>query len=316
MKVLILTISSALCSYIFLKYNLSFLRNYFLDEPNERSSHKNPKPRGGGLVFLIFGGIFSLMMGNIIPLLSAPIAIIGIFDDLFGLTSRLRYFAQLIIVSYLFFLFKSNYFDYQNFSILIIFIILFTIISGTAIINFINFMDGIDGLVGGSLIVILIAASFLSDNTILPLVGSIFGFLALNWYPSKVFMGDSGSTFLGTVFVAILFRFDNTLNTIVLLLIASPLLIDAASCVIRRLLFGYNIFKAHKMHLYQRLNQSGLSHSLVSLIYISCSTVLSFTYLFFGLKFLIISCFLVFILGIYLDSSIAVPFLPIKKNKL
>ena len=74
-----------------------------MDEPNERSSHKDPKPRGGGFVFLFFGGIFSLIMGNIIPLISSPIAIIGILDDYLGLSSSLRYSAQFIVVSILFF---------------------------------------------------------------------------------------------------------------------------------------------------------------------------------------------------------------------
>ena len=100
-------------------------------------------------------------------------------------------------------------------------------------------------------------------------------------------MGDSGSTFLGAVLTGILFSFDQVLNTVALLLVASPLLLDAASCVIRRFLFNYNIFKAHKMHLYQRLTQAGLSHSLVSLIYISCSAILSLTFLLFGFKVLL-----------------------------
>lgn len=312
MKLLFFTIFSILSSYLFLKGNLSFLRKYFLDEPNERSSHKNPKPRAGGLVFLFFGGIFSLFMGNIIPLLSSPIAIIGILDDFLDLSSSLRYSAQFIFVSILFFLLKFNNFDFQYLSITLIFIILFSIIAGTAIINFTNFMDGIDGLVGGCFVVILITVSILRDNTFLPLAGSIFGFLLLNWHPSKVFMGDSGSTFLGAVLTGILFSFDQVLNSVALLFVASPLLLDAGFCVIRRFLFGYNIFKAHKMHLYQRLTQTGLSHSLVSLIYISTSAILSFTYLLFGFKVLLVFTLITVIFGIYLDLYVAEPFKKIR----
>ncbi len=314
MKLLFFTIFSIFSSYLFLKGNLFFLRKYFLDEPNERSSHKDPKPRGGGLVFLLFGGTFSLIMGNIIPLLSSPIAIIGILDDLLDLSPSFRYFAQFIIVSILFFLLKFNNLDIQYLSITLIFIILFSIFAGTAIINFINFMDGIDGLVGGCFVVILITASLIRDNTILPLAGSILGFLFLNWQPSKIFMGDSGSTFLGTVLTGILFSFDQVLDSVALLLVASPLLVDAAFCVIRRFLFGYNIFKPHKMHLYQRLTQSGLSHSLVSLMYISCSAILSLNYLLFGFKVLLLFTLMILIFGIYLDVYVAEPFKKIRLN--
>ena len=312
MKLLLLTIFSISSSYFFLKGNLSFLRKYFLDEPNERSSHKDPKPRGGGFVFLFIGGIFSLIMGNIIPLICSPIGVIGILDDHLGLSSSLRYSAQFIVVSILFFLLKFNNLDFQELSITIIFTILLSIIAGTAIINFTNFMDGIDGLVGGCFVVILITASIQRDSTILPLAGSIFGFLFLNWHPSKVFMGDSGSTFLGAVLTGILFSFDQVLNSVALLLVASPLLLDAAFCVIRRFLFNYNIFKAHKMHLYQRLTQSGLSHSLVSLMYISCSAILSLAFLLFGFKVLLFFTLIILIFGIYLDQYVAEPFNKIK----
>ena len=66
---------------------------------------------------------------------------------------------------------------------------------GTSIINFSNFMDGIDGIVGGCYFVIFMMASITIDKMYIPVAASILAFLILNWYPSKLFMGDIGSTF-------------------------------------------------------------------------------------------------------------------------
>ena len=75
-----------------------------------------------------------------------------------------------------------------------IFIFLLLLIIGTSIINFMNFMDGIDGLVCGCMIVIF---SFMNIEIhyLLPIIGTLIGFLFFNWEPSKVFMGDTGSLF-------------------------------------------------------------------------------------------------------------------------
>ena len=285
------------------------MNKYFIDIPNKRSSHEFPKPRGGGFIFILVGGALSFAAGSLIPLFCVPLAIVGILDDLFKISSLFRYLAQFLTVSLSFFLLVGweNMFD--QFSVLIFLIISsIIIITGTAIINFSNFMDGIDGLVGGCFVVIIISSSFLIESSILPLAGSIFGFLILNWSPSKVFMGDSGSTFLGAVLTCLIFSSQDLVNSLALLLISLPLIGDSFTCVLRRLANGDNIFEAHKLHLYQRLYQGGWSHQKVSTIYILSTLVLSLAYFYFGLKMLFTTSILILISGFYLDKNKAVPF--------
>ena len=69
-------------------------------------------------------------------------------------------------------------------------------------------------------------------------------------------MGDTGSTYLGALLFGIIVNSNTIVNSISVLVVAFPILSDAFICVIRRFLSGQNIFKAHKLHLYQRLNQA------------------------------------------------------------
>ena len=124
--------------------------------------------------------------GNNIPIICLPLAIVGIIDDLYNLSPVKRYFAQFITVFVLFYLSSFNALKIFNFPNSFLFLTyLFLIIAGTAVINFANFMDGIDGLVGGCFTIILISSALINDISILPLSGAVFGFLILNWYPSK-----------------------------------------------------------------------------------------------------------------------------------
>ena len=308
-NIYIYTALSALITFYLIKRCLPLLGKYLLDKPNERSSHLKAKPRGGGIIFVFIGSLFSLFAGNNIPIICLPLAIVGIIDDLSNLSPLKRYFAQIITVLVLFYftIFSDlQIFDFPNYYLLIIY--LFLIIGGTAIINFTNFMDGIDGLVGGCFTVIFISAALVNDISILPLSGAVFGFLILNWYPSKVFMGDAGSTFLGAVLTGLVYNCSDFLSFISLILISSPLLIDATVCLIRRYLDNQNIFRPHKLHLYQRLSQAGLSHSRVSSIYIMTTLILFISYQFYGLNALFISFLITLLIGIYLDMFVALPF--------
>jgi len=302
-------IFSFFLTYFSLKISIPFLKRYFIDKPNQRSSHKIAKPTGGGIFFVSIGSLFCFFSGNIIPTYCIPLSLVGIFDDLYDLPPFLRYLAQLFTVLFLFSSVSENNFlqptiTYFNFFIIYFFMIIFA----TAIINFTNFMDGIDGLVGGCFIVIFLSSMIINDSTIFPLVGSLLGFLILNWNPSKVFMGDSGSTFLGALLLGLILDSGNIKNTIALIMISSPLLIDAGICVFRRFFNGQNIFKAHKSHLYQRLIQSGWSHARVSLLYILSTIFLSLSYFFLGLIGLLLISLILLLFGIYLDLYIAVPF--------
>lgn len=300
---------SFISSCLLLKILIPFLRQQFLVTPNSRSSHLKPIPSGGGIVFVLVYSIFSLFFGYWRNLFCLPLAIIGFADDNFELPIFLRYLTQTFTVTLLIF----NSFSLSNFvgeldvTLSFLFII-FLIIGSTAVINFTNFMDGIDGIICGCMIVIFAHYSYLYRPTVWPLVASLLAFLFWNWSPAKVFMGDVGSTFLGAILVSIILDAKTINDALSLLLIASPILGDACICVIRRKFYGYQIFKAHKKHLYQRLVTAGMSHSKVSILYIISTLILSISFILGGINYLLIFTFAIFLLGILLDRKIATPF--------
>ena len=170
-------------------------------------------------------------------------------------------------------------------------------------------MDGIDGLVTGSMIIYLLFFTITINSPLVPLLACLTSFIIFNWHPSKVFMGDVGSTFLGALFAGLVIQMPTWIQSGESLLIATPVLADALICVIRRFINKENIFNPHRKHLYQRLiGQRELTHSKVSLMYICASIIIILSLYFGGIYFLILSAFLMLLLGIYLDKVIAKPF--------
>ncbi|MCU0536485.1 MAG: glycosyltransferase family 4 protein [Hydrococcus sp. Prado102] len=295
MLFLILSLTSLVISLLTTALIKQRLSQQFLDLPNDRSSHTQPTPRGGGLGFLVGFALTSLLAAGfgIIPgydlsmwLVLIPLAVIGILDDRQGVPASARYLVQLgaavIAIAY-FGHFPIPWLD--NFSIVgKIVAIALSIIGMTALINFYNFMDGLDGLVGGCVAVQLSFLAFYSNQPIFwLLVAAIGGFLYWNWSPAKIFMGDVGSTVLGaTVAIAALNQSSAPSVAWSALAITLPLAIDAIYTLCRRLLRRENIFKAHRSHLYQRLQQTGLSHDKVALLYISFNGVIAACIAYFG----------------------------------
>jgi Fuc2NAc and GlcNAc transferase len=301
--------------FIFLLCTISFLISFItvalikqrfsqllLDIPNERSSHTQPTPRGGGLGFIVgFAGsslgalafakpeaiAFTPQTLLILWLILLPLALIGIIDDRRDVPAAVRYLVQIatagITVTY-FHPFPQPWLTSVGFPGVVIAFTL-TLIGFTAFINFYNFMDGLDGLVAG---VSIIQLSFLTVYLDLPflwlLVAAVAGFLWWNWSPAKIFMGDAGSTVLGaTIAIALLIPDNSPTQAWSALAITLPLVGDAIYTIIRRLLKGENIFKAHRSHLYQRLQQQGWSHRQVALTYMILTALASLSIIQFGL---------------------------------
>tara|TARA_B100000212_G_C27369261_1_gene531828 strand:- start:727 stop:1647 length:921 start_codon:yes stop_codon:yes gene_type:complete len=302
---LLILLLSTFFSWFLIKKFLPKFEKYLIDEPNKRSSHIKPTPSGGGLVFVILGTISSIILGNWLITLCLPIAIVGFIDDKYRLPSLFRYFVQVLTVSAL--IFQTNFNSFANSDFAVLYFI-FYLFLGTAIINFINFMDGVDGLVSGCVLIIFLSFFFNDNFYLAGLLGALIGFLIWNWQPAKIFMGDIGSTFLGTVYLIPLFSSNSKLDLLTSLLIALPLLGDAFFCVIRRFINKEPIFKAHKKHLYQRLNQAGISHSNVSMLYIGSSSLLLLSNIFIGQIGLLITSFIIFMFGVFLDNKVALNF--------
>jgi len=306
--ILQISLSGIISAYI-TKISIPFLKKYFSYKPNKRSSHVKSKPTGGGISFVLTGTVFFALNGNFLPLLCLPLAFIGFIDDFVKLSRSSRFLVQFLTVLSLLYnsLFFNNLIEEIDFykAIFLFFIIFFFL----GVINFINFMDGLDGLVSGSMIIVIFTGSILISNTYYPLLGALLGFIFFNWNPSKVFMGDGGSTYLGGVFIGLILLSDNWLIALKIVLVAAPLLVDALTCIIRRFLNKESIFEAHRSHLYQRLNQAGLSHGYVSSIYIIFTFMLSLSVLFFNIKITFLFIIIEFFVAILLDQKVSVPFL-------
>jgi len=310
---------AAFAAWGLLRSLLPNLRRRLLDQPNARSSHSQPTPRGGGVAFVLvaaaasavgwFDAAFSGQPGlagsplamAALPLLALPLSVVGFLDDRHNLSAGLRYGVQLA-TALLLILLSPLPLPWLGLPLLLIAV--------SAVINFTNFMDGLDGLVAGSMAVAIgaLAIALAAPLPVWALVGSLLGFLLWNWSPAKVFMGDVGSTFLGAVFAGLVLQARSWPEALGLLLVATPLLGDACLCVPRRLLAGQRVFQAHRLHLFQRLHQAGWPHARVSSLYIGATAVLALALLWGGLPWLITLAAFELLLGIWLDQRVAVPF--------
>ena len=262
-----------------------------LDMPNERKVHTKPMPRLGGLAiflgFLLGYMLFCTPTPQMLSILigSFIIILVGIVDDINPINPLPKFLAQVIagivVVYYGNIILQdfSAYGIYMNFGIFARPITIFFIV---AIINCMNFIDGLDGLAGGIATIFFITISViisimgiyngLDASLTLVMIGATLGFLVYNFHPAKIFMGDSGSMFLGYMVAVIsLLGFKNvTLTSFIVpvLIFAIPIL-DTLFAILRRLLKGESPSKADKEHLHhQILKMSGNQVKTVLIIYL------------------------------------------------
>ncbi|HTL88182.1 MAG TPA: glycosyltransferase family 4 protein [Leptolyngbya sp.] len=277
-----LLLASGSLSFVLVAAIKQYLSRFLLDIPNDRSSHTQPTPRGGGLGFVIAFALTSAVIVSLdwqrsrelLAIWAAliPLIVVGIFDDRGDVPARIRYLVQLSaagIAIVAFGAFPQPWLS-QFGAIGIAIAMVLTLIGMTALINFYNFMDGLDGLVAGvSAVQLTYLAIAINQPILLLLVVALLGFLWWNWSPAKIFMGDVGSTVLGaTVAIALLNQSNDPIQAWSSLAITLPLTADAIYTLIRRSIRKENIFKPHRTHLYQRLQQSGWSHAQVATAYI------------------------------------------------
>ena len=256
------------------------LKKSLIDIPNDRSSHIQPTPRGGGLGFLLafaIGLIFISFFPNLpfqsdsfFGLILFPLAAIGFLDDRYNLPSLVRYGVQLGVAVFAvihYGIFPQPWLtDFGTVGI--IFAGFLTIIGFTALVNFYNFMDGLDGIVASvTAIQLSFIALYLNQPIWWLLIVALLGFLWWNWSPAKIFMGDVGSTVLGAAVAIALIQTNNVTLGWSSLAITLPITADTIYTLFVRLGRRENIFQAHRFHIFQRLQQSGWSHPQVALTY-------------------------------------------------
>lgn len=264
-----------------------------IDHPNHRSSHRVPTPRSGGLaivatVFIglltlfLIGGEARLSQGYYIGFLFSAlvIAAVSIYDDLHGLgfvaKLSVQTAAAVVLVS------SGAGLDavslpgigHVNLGGWGIAVSLVWIVGLT---NAFNFMDGLDGLAGGAAVISAAAfglVAFLEGSSFIYMLSWIaaaasLGFLVWNFPPAKIFMGDSGSQFLGFLFAAMALiagRYDGAhVPYLVMPLLFFNFIWDTAFTLVRRWKAGEPVAQAHRGHLYQLVNRMGASHARVTL---------------------------------------------------
>jgi UDP-N-acetylmuramyl pentapeptide phosphotransferase/UDP-N-acetylglucosamine-1-phosphate transferase len=275
----LLVLGSFLISTLLMGRVIAWSKSFGLvDNVNERSSHNEPTPRGGGIIIVIMtliAGLFHMgymmQVGDgavpwfYVALLGggALVAWVGLLDDRYELSAKVRLLSQCIAVApAVYFLphimtFMPVWADKTIFFLLWIWFI-----------NLYNFMDGIDGLAGAEAVFLGAVLSLLSPffkPLALVLAGSTLGFLRVNISvkrPSKIFMGDVGSTFLGFMFAGIIFYTATWETLLIFLSLTLAFSGDATFTLIKRLMQGKKPWHAHKEHFYQRaVHNVGMSHT-------------------------------------------------------
>ncbi|MDE8346568.1 MAG: MraY family glycosyltransferase [Acidocella sp.] len=271
------------------------------DHPDARKAHSQITPKSGGVgivaAFLLgvlllyrYGQVSRLAEGYFIGVITASIlmAVISLIDDFLDVSFLVKLAAQLVAAAtavasglwmHLLALPGLGIVDIGWLGIpFSIFFLLF-------VTNAMNFIDGLNGLAAG---VTLIACLFLAGiagfyggffvyTASLLLAGGVLGFLPFNFPRARIFMGDVGSQFCG--FILALFgvaaaRFEGAATSFLLVpLLLSGVLYDVAFTLIRRLLAGENIARAHNGHLYQVIRRAGLDARLVALAHWGFATI-------------------------------------------
>ena len=272
---------------------LMLSRARIMDVPNERSSHRMPTPKSGGISIVV-----TFLIGVLVIFLYADtavirrdyflgfvfsailIAAISLYDDVmrksFVVKLATQVLAILVVLSFGLVIDQVAlpfvglvFLGVWGYPISFIWIIGMT--------NAFNFMDGLDGLAAG--VTVIVSAFFCAITfsqgslfvyvTCYTLMAGALGFLVYNFPPAKIFMGDVGSAFLGFVFAVIAIiaaRYDQSHTSFMVMpLLLFNFIYDTFFTFVRRLLRGECVVDAHRTHLYQLFNRIGYSHRTVSL---------------------------------------------------
>ena len=254
---------------------LGWLRHRrILDHPNERSSHSQPTPRGGGLAvtpvvvvmllasWLIWPGPWLILAGGAVVLMA-----VSWLDDRRGLAPLPRFLLQAAIIA----------------------VALADLPEGLRVfpgampvwadrglaglgwlwfVNLYNFMDGIDGITGVETAALGLGIAVIGDQAspqALAIAAAGLGFLVWNWHPARIFLGDSGSIPLGFVLGGLLIHLALAGHLAAAVILPAYYLADATITLLWRLKDGEKIWQAHRRHFYQRAVRGGKSHSQVAL---------------------------------------------------
>lgn len=296
-----------------------------MDAPDARKVHKGPMPRIGGLAIycgfmvailtmLNFGELTDEIANGVIGLLlgGTLIVIIGLIDDYRNLPAKVKLLGQIAAACVVVYfdvridVITDPFGDYLYLEYLAAPATVFWIVGLT---NTVNLIDGLDGLAAGvstiaSITIMLVA---LQENVMIvalftaALAGAALGFLRYNFNPAKIFMGDTGSMFLGFILAGIsvigAVKCTATIALIVPILALGLPIMDTTFAIIRRYRGGVPIFKPDKGHLHHRLLDLGFSQRQAVLLMYVISALLGLSAVVLnevsgGMSIVIVACVL------------------------
>lgn len=270
-----------------------------IDVPeDDRRMHTKPIPRFGGFAifisFLIAVTIYSdLNSSKIFGLIlgSSIIVLMGIIDDVRGLSAKTKLIVQIVAASILFYFgFRIEFFTnlFETNQIVRIGLLSFpiTIFWIVGITNTINLIDGLDGLAVGISTIAAVTLAYVSFSfgryetllLCLILIGANLGFLPYNFNPAKIFMGDAGSMFLGFILAAI--SIEGSLKSAAAITVFIPVIalgipiFDTSFAIVRRIINKQPLMQADNGHLHHRLLSIGMEHKKAVMVMYLVSSLL------------------------------------------
>lgn len=260
-----------------------------MDRPDARKVHHGLVPRLGGLAIYI-GFVVSVVATvglsyEMIGVLSGAtvLVVVGILDDIYSLPAKVKLLGQILAAAVLVVLFNVGiewinvpYVGIVEFPLFIS--VPLTIFWIIGFVNTVNLIDGLDGLAAGIATIVSITVALLafqmgewvSAAAMVAMSGACLAFLQYNFNPARIFMGDTGSMFLGYIIAAV--AVIGTMKTAAVAVLAVPLLalavpiLDTLMAIVRRKHAGVPIFSPDKNHLHHRLLAKGLSQKQVVLL--------------------------------------------------
>lgn len=306
---LIALISSLLLTYPVKKFAVKI---GMMDVPNHRKIHTKITPRLGGLAIFLGAFLGALYLQprheHVTEIFLGAIVIIltGALDDRYSLRPVVKLTGQLIAASFL----VSSGLIIERITLPVLGVVdlgfvsvLVTVLWVVGITNAINLIDGLDGLATGvstialtsMLIMAIVDVRIVAAYLCVVLIGANLGFLYHNFYPAHIYMGDTGSNFLGYMIAAIsmlgLFKNIALFSFVIPIIILAVPIFDTIFAIVRRALNKESIMMADNKHIHYQLLASGFSHRKTVLIVYAFSTLFGimavlFSYASFGLSLL------------------------------
>lgn len=271
------------------------IANHFniIDRPNERSSHSSIVLRGGGIVFtlsvIVWAAVMAVQGNDIVPYLPfvgglVLIAGVSFWDDVHSLPDSVRLVAQFVAMALMFWSMGIMHWDMW-------WIVLLALIVCVGAMNIINFMDGINGITAGYALAVLVPLlllnrrmGFVEGSYLVVAIIGVLVFCFFNFRPkgkAKCFAGDVGSIGIAFVLLFAIGRLIVQTGDVTYLTLLLVYGVDGCCTIIHRIMLHENLGQAHRKHAYQLMaNELGMSHVVVSLLYMLMQLVVSLGFIY------------------------------------